>query len=155
MSHHSGFSSASRMEIDRLNRENERLAALNAAEMAAQKVQLAAQNDKMEALQAILVANGLLCVPNQLQPATNAANTQCTSTQARALDQARDKLFQASTTSAQNGGINTPSRKRHPSQQLERVAKVNESNMGNRFDVLARADSYPDQFETPPICGTS
>jgi hypothetical protein len=100
----------------------------------------------MEALQAVLVANGLICVPSQLQPATNGANTQCTSTQTCALDQVLAKPFQAST---QNSDINTPSKKRHPSQQLERVAKVNESNVGNRFDVLARADFYPDQFHTP------
>jgi hypothetical protein len=132
------------MEINRLKKENDRLAAINAAEMAAQKAQLAAQNEKMEALQAILLANGLIRVPNQPQPATSGVNTQCTTSQARALDQAREKPLSALT---QNNGVNTPSRKRHPSQQLERVAKVNESNIGNCFEVLSSADSYPDQLD--------
>ena len=69
------------MEIDRLNKEIERkdkIAIINAAEMAAQKAQLAAQNEKIEAMHAILVANGLLSVTAQSQPLTNGGNSHYT-----------------------------------------------------------------------------
>jgi hypothetical protein len=59
MSHYSGFSSASRLEIERLNQVNEQMASKNAAYMAAQKVQLKAQEAQLTSMQALLVANGL------------------------------------------------------------------------------------------------
>ena len=56
MSHHSGFSSASRMEIERLNQVSAATAAVSAAEMAA-------KDKKLAALEALLVANGLAPAP--------------------------------------------------------------------------------------------
>ena len=123
MSHHSGYSSASRMEIERLNNENEKMAARNAAEMAAQRAQ-------MEAMQAILVANGLipnpgLSVPQPAQPTVPVFNP-----------------------SQPPPGI-TPSRKRHSSQQLGRQPKdsrVSElTQTQNRFDLLSQPSSYQDK----------
>jgi hypothetical protein len=49
MSHHSGFLSASRMEIERLNQE----AAKTAADMAA-------KDERLAAMEAMLAGNGLL-----------------------------------------------------------------------------------------------
>ncbi len=71
MSHHSGFSSASRMEIERLNQE----AAKSAADMAA-------KDERLAAMEAMLAANGLL---NQ-QPVPAQAHIQ---NQARAQTQAQ------------------------------------------------------------------
>ncbi len=67
MSHHSGFSSASRMEIDRLNLEAAKTAAENAAKDA-----------RIAAMEAMLAANGLL----NKQPTPGTSGTQGASTQA-------------------------------------------------------------------------
>ena len=124
------------MEIDRLNKESERkdriaaqIAAKTAAEMADQKAQIAAQNEKMEALQAVLVANGLLPNHSKQQTQTNQSYTRCTSAQARA---GMSDLTPSG----------TPSRKRHLSQQPERAAKVTGSIIGNRFESLANANKH-------------
>ena len=162
MSHHSGFSSASRMEIDRLNKESEekdRRAAIAAAEMSAQRAQLTAQNEQMKAMQAILAANGLI-------PVQNKANVQGTSAQARATDQANaiksavgqpqphPRAHQShSQAPVATLLTDTPSRKRNLSQQQERAAKIHGGSRGgvarNRFEILTQAESYPDTSMRP------
>ena len=162
MSHHSGFSSASRVEIDRLNKESEekdRRAELAATEMAAQRAQLTAQNEQMKALHAILAANGL--IPVQNIPVQNKA--QCTSAQARAFDQAQAQAqarpharepdhHRPGTSHSQPHPKNltvTPARKRHLSDQPERVAKITGAVGKNRFEILTQAESYPDRTMRP------
>ena len=92
MSQHSGFSSASRMEIERLNEEKAIIAAKNAAEMAEKDKQLAS-------LQSLLAANGL--IEMGIKPHTS----------------------------------DTPSRKRHSSQQLGGTSKDSRCS-NNRFEAL-------------------
>ena len=131
MSHYSGFSSASRIEIEKLNEEKANIEAKMAAEMAE-------KDKKLAALQALLVASGLVGV--NMEPG------QGTSAQAQEQEQTRERQL--------IGGVNTnmdvtitPSRKRHSSQQLERVAKV--AGGVNRFEVLTQAASYPDETMRP------
>jgi hypothetical protein len=77
MSNHSGFSSASMMEIERLNNENKKMAAKNAAEMATQSAQMSAQNAQMQVMQSILAANGIIpkCQFLAEQPSVKALST--------------------------------------------------------------------------------
>jgi hypothetical protein len=164
MSHYSGFSSASRLEIERLNQVNAQLAAENAAEMAAQKALLVAQEARLASMQAMLVSNGLLQFEREQEP------IQGTSAQALAQDRAKASVLvhppqvrqpqalscsQPAMVSEENG--TTPSRKRHSSQQLERAAKVagfgREVNTGanqNKYEVLKHARSYHDRSMKPP-----
>ena len=111
MSHHSGFSSASRLAIDRLNQE-------------------AAEKDKrLAAMEAMLAANGLLVQ----QPHLSAYRSHSQAPMAMPL-------------------TDTPSRKRHLSQQPERAAKIHGFSNGtverNRFELLTQ-ESYPDTSTRP------
>ena len=119
MSHYSGFSSASRMEIERLNEEKANFAIKTAAEMAE-------KDRKLEALQAMLVANGLVGVDLEPIPGTST---------------------QALGTTNETIATITPSRKRHSSQQLERSSKW--VGGANRFEVLTQDASYPDKTMKP------
>jgi hypothetical protein len=141
MSHYSGFSSASRLEIERLNQVHAQLAADNAAEMAAQKSLLVAQEARLASMQAMLVSNGLLKEP-----------IQGTSAQALAHDQAQASLFRVRPPQAEVGNEfigdtpqnnSTPGRKRHSSQQLQGAAKDIRvmANSSNRFELLNHPSS--------------
>ena len=59
MSTYSGYSSASRLEIARIEQEK----SVMASQMAAQNAQLASQKAQMESLQALHMANGLVSTP--------------------------------------------------------------------------------------------
>ena len=117
MSHHSGFSSASRMEIERLNQE----AAKSAADMAA-------KDERLAAMEAMLAANGLL---NQ-QPVQALSHIQ---NQAGAQTQAQARS---------NNVLITPSRKRHSSQQLGGNTKGSRFS-NNPFNLLNEPESFMDQ----------
>ena len=151
MSHYSGFSSASRLEIERLNQVNAQMAIKNAAEMAAQKAQLVAQEARLASMQEMLVANGLLQLGREHEP------VQGTSAQALARDRAQARpLFCPPKTLPCSQPITsnevnslTPSRKRHSSQQLERAAKVAGGITRNRFEILSQANSYQDRTMKP------
>ena len=127
MSHHSGFSSASRMEIDRLNE----VAAIKDAKTAAE---MAAKDEKLAALQAMLMASGILGGVSMSQPPPQTHPQPSTP-----------------------GG-----RKRHNSQQLgnqskggrtwDEFPKLSDAAIDhvnrNRFEPLTRPDSFMDDDES-------
>lgn len=89
------------------------------------------------------------------QTNVNDPNYQGTSVQARAFDQAqaRDQHKAGHVPSHSQPQAyyqtNMPSRKRHPSQQLERAAKITGGAIKNRFEILTQAESYPDRTMRP------
>ena len=132
MSHYSGYSSASRMELAKKDKE-----------MAKKDQEMLAMATQMSNMQAILEANGLVPaqVPVSAQPAS-VDQTANLSVSGRSWSQIQTPI--------QAQGISlTPSRKRHSSQQLERVAKVAGGANRNRFEILTQADSYPDRSMRP------
>ena len=128
MSHHSGFSSASRMEIERLNQEAVKSAAENAA-----------KDERIAAMEAMLAANGLL---HQQSGPTQAQLPK--QTKAHAQGQARTQIQ-----ARQNSTLVTPSRKRHSSQQLGGNTKGSRFS-NNPFDLLNEPDSFMDQSCNDP-----
>ena len=132
MSDYSGYSTASKLEIARINKENADMA----AHMATQDAQMATQKAQLESLQAMLVANGLLessakPFPEVLTP---------------------PPPHRYDVTQPPPGTTRpTPSRKRHSSQQLGGPTK--DIRVGfqshNRFEVLASTLSYPDKSMKP------
>jgi hypothetical protein len=155
MSHYSGFSSASRVEIERLNQINEEMASRNAAEMAPQKAQLDTQEARLATMQALLVANGLFQSVNEPLQGTSAQalaqDRVQAQTQARALPVFRpSQTFPASQQITSNAANSlNPSRKRHSSQQLERAAKIAVGITHDRYEFLSQANSNPDKTMKP------
>ena len=130
MSHYSGYSSASRLELAKKDKE------------------MTAMATQMANMQAILEANGLI-------PALAPVEKMSVE---KTVDQTVDQSVRgqpraqtgACSQQAKAQGINlTPSRKRHSSQQLERVAKIAGGANRNRFEILNQADSYPDRSMKP------
>ncbi len=122
------------------------MASKNAADMAAQKAQLEAQKARLTSMQALLVANGLLQLEHEPMQGTSA--------QALAHDQIQGQaqsptMDQAQThTHAQGNVTNTPTRKRHSSQQIGGLAndtRITKGSNRNRFEVLTQSGSYPDR----------
>ena len=116
MSNYSSFSSASRMEIDRLNEVAAIKDARAAAEAEKTAAEMAEKDKKLAALQAMLMASGILG--------------------ATAVSEPRGPLS-VKRSDCQN--TNTPSRKRHSSQQLGGIPKDSRFSI-NRFEVLMDAE---------------
>jgi hypothetical protein len=130
------------MEIDRLNEEKANLAIKTAAEMAE-------KDKKLAALQAMLVASGLVGVDMEPIPGTSSFSTTTAIT-----NKSHVPYLPQSQPVPSNSSVVTPSRKRHSSQQLVRAAKDSrvgdvDGRLRNRFDILTQADSYPDKSMRP------
>jgi hypothetical protein len=130
------------MEIDRLNEEKANLAIKTAAEMAE-------KDKKLAALQAMLVASGLVGVDMEPIPGTSSF-----STTTAIANKSHVRYLPQSQPVPSNLSVVTPSRKRHSSQQLVRAAKDSrvgdvDGRLRNRFDILTQADSYPDKSMRP------
>ena len=145
MSNYSGYSTASKLAIARIEQEKaviEHEKVEMAAKMAAQDAQMAAQKAQLDALQAMLVANGMVSAKGPVPS---------TSGMAKSSFRNPAPVTTTSTQPAQHNG-GTPGRKRHSSQQLGGASKDSRmlgEGIRNRFEVLTQADSYPDRSMRP------
>jgi hypothetical protein len=115
MSNYSSFSSASRMKIERLNEVAVIKDARIAAEAEKTAAEMAEKDKKLAALQAMLMASGILGVAvSEPGGPLSVKRSDCQTT-------------------------NTPSRKRHSSQQLGGIPKDSRFSI-NRFEVLMDAE---------------
>ncbi len=116
MSNYSSFSSASRMKIERLNEVAVIKDARIAAEAEKTVAEMTEKDKKLAALQAMLMASGILGVAAVSEPGgpLSVKRSDCQTT-------------------------NTPSRKRHSSQQLGGIPKDSRFSI-NRFEVLMDAE---------------
>ena len=131
MSNYSGFSSASRLQIERMS-------------------------EQMEAMQALLVANGI--APPEVPtvppvPSPSSSSTATVTATANTIKPVPPSSFESQPVPP-NANLVTPSRKRHSSQQLVGAAKdirvgEQEGRFRNRFEVLTQADSYMDKSMRP------
>ena len=131
MSNYSGFSSASRLQIERMS-------------------------EQMEAMQALLVANGI--APPEVPtvppvPTPSSSSTATVTATANTIKPVPPSSFESQPVPP-NANLVTPSRKRHLSQQLVGAAKdirvgEQEGRFRNRFEVLTQADSYMDKSMRP------